>query len=296
MKIVVTGSLGNIGKNLTRQLVKNGHEVIGIIRSPENASEIESIGAIPAIGSVDDAEFLTETFNGADAVFTMVPPNYSIANSREYYNLIGNAYAEAIKKAGVKKIVNISSWGAHLPEETGFITGAHDVEQILNKLPAVKITHIRSGYIYYNLFHFAGMIKNLGFIGSNYGGNDKIVLTSTRDIADVSFEELIDSSGVGINVRYIASDDRTASEIAETLGKEIGIPDLEWKTFTNEEVRKNMEKQGLSEDIIFNTIDLNTSIHNGKMREDYDAKKSTVTGKVGLEDFAKEFAAYYKNV
>ncbi|WP_288438776.1 NAD-binding protein [uncultured Chryseobacterium sp.] len=58
MKIAVTGSLGNICKNLTQQLVESGHEVIGIVRNPEKALEVESIGAIPAIGSVDDPEFL----------------------------------------------------------------------------------------------------------------------------------------------------------------------------------------------------------------------------------------------
>ncbi|SEH28053.1 NAD(P)H-binding protein [Chryseobacterium culicis] len=294
MKIAVTGSLGNIGKNLTQQLVKSGHEVIGIIRNPEKALEIESIGAIPAIGSVDDPEFLLKTFSDVDTVFAMVPPNYQVVNSRAYYNSIGNAYADAIKKSRVKKVVNISSWGAHLPEETGFITGAYDVEQILNKIPDLNITHIRAGYIYYNLFHFAGMIRNLGYIGSNYGGNDKIVLSSPKDIADASFEELTSTSCNDKSVRYIASDDRTASEIAKEIGKEIGIPQLEWKIFTNEEVRSSMEKQGLSEDVIVNTIDLNTSIHNGKMREDYDFQKCAVTGKVKLEDFAKEFAVYYK--
>ena len=51
MKIAITGSLGNIGKQLTTQLVKNGHDVIGILHKPENKQEIEAIGAVAAIGS-----------------------------------------------------------------------------------------------------------------------------------------------------------------------------------------------------------------------------------------------------
>ena len=45
MKIVVTGSLGNISKSLTRQLVAKGHSVTVISSKPDRKKEIENTGA-----------------------------------------------------------------------------------------------------------------------------------------------------------------------------------------------------------------------------------------------------------
>jgi uncharacterized protein YbjT (DUF2867 family) len=71
MNIVVTGSLGNIGKPLTIDLLKKGHHVTVITSKAERQSEIEALGAKAAIGSFFDLEFLTETFRGADVVYLM---------------------------------------------------------------------------------------------------------------------------------------------------------------------------------------------------------------------------------
>jgi len=80
MKFVVTGSLGNISKPLAEKLVAAGHQVTIISSKADKTAQIEVLGASAAIGSVDDVVFLTQTFTGADAVYTMVPPNFGAAN------------------------------------------------------------------------------------------------------------------------------------------------------------------------------------------------------------------------
>ncbi len=75
MKIIVTGSLGHISKPLTEGLVQKGHAVTVISSNPEKQKNIETLGAIAAIGSLKDADFLTTTFTGGDAVYCMIPPN-----------------------------------------------------------------------------------------------------------------------------------------------------------------------------------------------------------------------------
>lgn len=292
MKIIVTGSLGNVGKSLTAELVQKGHQVIGIIKDQEKQKDLEALGANAAVGSLDETEFLVSTFNGADAVFCMIPPNYTTTDSRGHYRKIGNCYAEAIKETGVKRAVHLSSWGAHLDKGTGFILGSHDVEGILNELTNTAVTHLRSGFIDYNLYNFVGMIKGMGFIGANYGGNDKIVIADPKDIAVAATEELQMPSS-GKNVRYVASEDMTANEVAQILGEAIGNPNLKWETFTDEQARIGMEQQGLPAEVIANAIELGAAIHSGKMREDYDLHKPTAMGKVKIKDFAKEFAVAF---
>jgi D-arabinose 1-dehydrogenase-like Zn-dependent alcohol dehydrogenase len=75
MKVIVTGSLGNISKPLTKELVQKGHHVTVISSNKEKQPDIEALGATAAIGSLEDVDCLVSTFTGADAVYTMVPPN-----------------------------------------------------------------------------------------------------------------------------------------------------------------------------------------------------------------------------
>ena len=293
MNIVLTGSLGNISKPLATDLIAKGHSVTIISSKADKQKDIESIGAKAAIGSIEDVNFLTTTFADADAVYCMIPPNFTELNQVNYYKRIGNNYAQAIEQSGVKRIIHLSSWGAHLDKGTGIILGSHNVENILNKLQGVSITHIRPGSIYYNLYGFIGMIKNAGFIGANYGGNDKVVWVHPNDISFAVAEELERAVVAGRNVRYVASDEKTASETAKIIGNVIGKPDLQWLTFTDEQAKEGMIKNGIPASIASDLVDLNASIHSGAMGEDYELNKPETMGKIKVEDFAKEFAAGY---
>ena len=290
MKITLTGSLGNIGRPLAKQLIENGHEVTIVSSNSERKKDIEVLGAIAAIGSVEDPDFLASKFDGSDAVFVMVPPNYTATDAIEYYQSVGNSYAQAIKKANVKRVVHLSSWGAHLKEGTGFIVGSHEVEVILDKIPDIRLTHLRPCSFYYNMYSFMEMIKHVGFIGSNYGDEDKIVMVSPNDIADATAIEL--TSLTSVKVRYVASEDITANEVSRILGIAIGKPDLKWVTFNDEQTQNGLEQAGVSKYVAEKLVELGASIHNGRMREDYDLHKPQL-GKVKISDFAKEFAVAY---
>jgi len=50
MNIVITGSIGHIGKPLTQKLVQNGHSVTVIASKAERQAEIEALGAKAATG------------------------------------------------------------------------------------------------------------------------------------------------------------------------------------------------------------------------------------------------------
>jgi len=95
MKIVVTGSLGNISKPLVQELLQKGHEVIIISSSADKKKDIEALGAIAAIGSLQDTGFLVDTFSGADVVYAMIPPNFAATDPLAHYEVIGNSYAKS---------------------------------------------------------------------------------------------------------------------------------------------------------------------------------------------------------
>src|ERR1700761_994470 len=105
MKIIITGSTGNISKPLTTMLVEAGHEVSVITSNANKAKEIEALGVVPLTGSVEEADFVQRAFAGADAVYTMIPPNMASSDCKAFVYGVGNNYVQAIKAAGVKKVV-----------------------------------------------------------------------------------------------------------------------------------------------------------------------------------------------
>ncbi|HVW95298.1 MAG TPA: NAD(P)H-binding protein [Mucilaginibacter sp.] len=291
MKITITGSLGNISGALATQLVKAGHEVTVVSSSENRRKEIEAIGASAAIGSIEDVDFLSRAFSGADVVYTMVPPQPVSDDYKGFIRKTGQSYAAALKAAGVKHIVNLSSIGADLPSGTGPIAGMHQVEEALNALEGVVIKHLRPASFYYNFFNNIGMIKHAGILGANYPADTRLVLVHPKDIADAAFEE-ITSPFAGNKVRYVASDEKTAGEVTAILGNAIGKPGLPWVQFTDEESIAGMQQGGLSEDVARNLTEMGSAMRSGIVWEDYDRHKPDLSGRK-FEAFAIEFAGSY---
>lgn len=287
MKITITGSLGNISKPLTEILVKAGHQVTVISSSTDRADEIKVLGATPAIGQVTDVDFLTNAFKGADAVYVMVPPNFGAARWKDYIASIGDNYAKAITANGITKVVHLSSIGAHLADGTGPITGIHRVENALNALEGVAVKHLRAGFFFINFYANVDMIKHAGIIGSNFGADTQMVLVHPLDIAAVAAEE-IQSNFTGKSVRYVASDERTAGEVAKALGTAIGKPELPWIEFTDADNIAGAIGAGLPEEIATNYTEMGAAARTGILWEDY-LKHKPVLGKTKLKDFAVEF-------
>ena len=293
MKVVVTGSLGNVSKPLATELIQKGHQVTVISSNPERQKDIEALGAVAAIGSLEDVDFLVRTFTGADALYAMIPPNFGEPDNVAYYCRITNNYAQAIRQVGIKQVVHLSSYGAHLDKGTGFILGAHHAELILNELSNVSITHLRAGFFYINLYRFIDMIKGAGFIAANYGGDDKLILVHPKDIAAAAAEE-IETAAAGRKIRYVVSDEHTANEVAGILGAAIGKPDLTWITLSDEQMREGLQMQGRPAHLIEKFVEMGASAHSGALREDYERHKPIALGKIKTEEFAKEFAAVFK--
>lgn len=292
MKIILTGSLGNISQPLAAALVQQGHAVTVISSKPDRQPAIEALGATAAIGRVEDVDFLTATFTGADAAYLMVPPHFAVADSRAYHQQIGRSYAQAVQQSGVRRVVQLSSWGAHLSEGTGGILGTHDVEVILREVPGVALTHLRPTSFYTNFYTSVGMIKGAGMMGANYAGDIKVSFVHPRDIAAAAVEELVKPATLGQTVRYVASDERTADEVAHALGTAIGQPGLRWVAFSDEQMRQNMTSHGVPTDRASEVVDIYASINSGKLGEDYWQHRPSL-GQVKLEDFAREFAAAF---
>jgi uncharacterized protein YbjT (DUF2867 family) len=294
MKIIITGSLGNISRPLATALIAEGQEVTVISSNPEKSAEITQLGAHAAIGSVSDENFLINAFTGADLVYLMVPPDFSASNFRAYIKSVGQHYANAVKAAGVKKVVLLSSIGAHLDQGTGPIAGLHDVEQIFDTLENLDLLILRPAFFYNNFYANIDLIKHMGIIGSNYGADQAIVLVDPKDIAAAAANKIKEGFS-GKSILYIASDKRKLSEVALALGTAIGKADLPWIAFDDTQAFDGMVGAGLPAEIANNYVEMGTAIRSAVLWEDFESKKITPVGKIKLEDFAAQFALAYNS-
>jgi uncharacterized protein YbjT (DUF2867 family) len=298
MKITITGSLGHISKQLADELVQKGNTVTVISSNAERQGEIEALGAIAAIGSIEDAAFLASAFSGADAVYLMEPPPGPAVMFDKDFDLIGHlnmlahVFVVAVLQAGVKRVVHLSSIGAHTDKGTGILVFHYNVERILSTLPLdVSIVTMRPVGFYYNLLSFIDTIKAQGAIVSNYGGDEVEPWVSPVDIAAAVAEELVSPAG-GRRVRYVASDERSPNEVAGILGAAIGKPDLAWVTIPDEQLLSGLKAAGMNAQFAEGYVEMNASRRGGVLYQDYHRHRP-VMGRVKLTDFARDFAAAY---
>lgn len=295
MKITITGSLGRISMPLTKILVHQGHSVTVISSKAERQKDIESIGAKAAIGTMENVDFLSATFKGTDVIYVMEPPvNFfdKTIDIMKFYSRLAENYAQAIRQSGVKRIVHLSSIGAHTDKGNGMLAFHYNVEQILGALPAnVAMITLRPVGFYYNTLAFINVIKTQGAIISNYGGDEKEPWVSPLDIASVVAEEIV-KPFEGRRFRYIASDELSPNELAKILGEAIGKPDLKWRVIPDEQRLNILLSIGMNPQAAKGLMEMDAGRRGSLLYEDY-YRHRPILGKVKMTEYAKEFAAVY---
>ncbi len=305
MKIIVTGSLGNISQPLTEILVSQGHTVTVVSSDPEKQTAIENLGAIPAIGSMSDVKFLTSTFKGADAVYAMIPLSFTEPDLGAYMHRIANNYAQALREAGTKRVVLLSGWAADLVK-------AENVENVLDGLDA-SLTIMRPAAFYTNFYQSMDLIKGKGFIGKfltlrysglwalltgktgllmgNYGGEDRIVFVSPKDIGEAVSEEL-QLMPQQKTIRYVGSEEMSCNQAAKIIGTAVGKPWLKWVLLSDKDMLQGLKMAKVPDKLAQTLVEMQAAMHSGKTLENFHRSQPKM-GKVKLADFAKEFAAVY---
>lgn len=68
MTIFLTGASGYIGGAIALRLMRDGHRIRGLVRSPEKAAKLQTLGIEPVPGDLSDTALLAREAKAADAV------------------------------------------------------------------------------------------------------------------------------------------------------------------------------------------------------------------------------------
>jgi putative NADH-flavin reductase len=132
MKIALIGASGFVGKALTRELLDRHHEVTAIVRHPE-AMGLQNGGAAsgdgsqgggvsglaagagslhPVKGDVFQPDHIAALVKGHDVVISAYNPGWTNPAIYEEFIRGSEAIQEAVKKAGVKRLIVIGGGGS----------------------------------------------------------------------------------------------------------------------------------------------------------------------------------------
>ena len=289
----IVGATGNIGSNLAKILLKKGEAVRVIGRSPQKMQTLIDSGAQPAVGDATNLAFLTEAFTGSDTVFVMIPTNDAAIDFIAYQNEFGRTIAQALIDSKVAYVVNLSSHGAHLKENTGPIKGLRDQEQRLNKIGAINFLHLRPTFFMENFFMNIDLIKTMGINGGHIWGDLPIAMIATQDIAQVASAHMLgrDFSGKSEH-ELLGPQDISMADATRIIGEKIGKPDLKYIHFSRQDYISGLVESGLTNDMAQLLAEMSAGINEGLFGTGRKRTPEMVTS-TKFEAFADELARIY---
>ena len=291
--IAVLGANGNVGSKVSEQLLAKGHQVRALGRSAGKLAGLNAKEAEVRLGDAADAAFLTEAFRGADAAFTLLPPNPVSSDYLDDMRRNGEAIARAAGDAGLTHLVALSSVGADRPSGTGPIAGLHAHEQRLRPLAArgVNVLVLRPGYFFENALAVLGLIKHQGVNGGAMAPDTALPMIASADIADAATRALDARDWTGFQVRELLGPrDYTQAEVTRIIGEAIGRPDLSYVRFPYGDYAAALVQAGLSQNVAELYAEMEKAFDDGIVRS-VEGRKASNTTPTTFEQFARQVLA-----
>jgi uncharacterized protein YbjT (DUF2867 family) len=290
---VILGASGNTGSIIADSLLSKGNKVRVVGRDAGRLQRFVRQGGEAFTGDVSDAVALTKAFRGARAAYLLLPP----ITSREDQERESDAIAKAVTESGLRYAVHLSSYGAHVPEGTGPVTGLHSSEQKLNAIGGLNVLHLRAAYFMENNLMAVSMIHEMGIFGHALQPDLKLPMMATRDVGDYAARRLLDLDFSGKQTRELLGErDLSMAEATAIIGRGIGKPDLRYVQFPYDQVQQVLEQMGMSPKKAAVYIEMFTAINAGVLAAQEPRSRENTTP-TSFEEFVQEiFApAYHGN-
>lgn len=215
-RILITGATGNTGRLVAARLLESGHSIVALARSDRRRRELEVAGLAVVMGDFDDPASLDASLRGIDRAYLVCTPDARL-RTREL------AFVRACARAGVRRIVKCSAFGAGIDAPTEMLRSHGAVEAELAR-SGLDHTIVRPhGFMQtFTLLSWA-MIEKAGVL-SVPAGDGGIPLVDVRDVAEVVVRALTEDGHERRVYDITGPEVLTMSAIAEILGRALGRP------------------------------------------------------------------------
>lgn len=292
---VVLGASGNTGHVVANSLLSSGKKVRVVGRNADHLQLLANKSGEVFTADVIDAQSLTRAFQGVESAYILIPPNTTTNDYRGFQERASDAIAKAVRDAGVKNIVSLSSVGADKPSSTGPVVGLHNLEQKLNQIEGANILHLRAGYFMENTLPQVAPIRKMGLAVGPVRSDLKLPMIASSDIGKAAADELLRLDFKGKQTRELQGQrDICYEEVAGIIGKAIGKADLKYVQAPDEQVRPALVQAGLSDDLAGLILEMAKALNSGYMHALEPRSERNTTG-TKYEDFvAEHFVPAYR--
>ncbi|MBC7769356.1 MAG: NAD(P)H-binding protein [Phycisphaerales bacterium] len=262
--IVVTAPTGAIGHQVLERLVANGDPVRIIARDP-SALPAQTRARVDVVqGSHGDFDVVTKAFEGADAVFWLVPPDPQADSVESAYLDFSRPACEAFRTQGVKRVVGITALGRGTAQarQAGFVTASFAMDDLIAS-SGVSYRAVTNPSFMDNLLRQAESIKTKGVFFSPINGDLKLPACATRDIAAVAARLLLDTSWSGVDhAAVLGPEDLSFNDMARIMSEVLGKP-VRFQQIPFAASKAQLIERGMSDAMAQGMTDMASAKNNG---------------------------------
>jgi len=238
MRVFITGAAGFIGTATTKELIANGHQVLGLARSEANAKAIKSMGAEVHRGSLEDLDSLRNGAKETDGTIHLafIHDFSKFAENGQIDKTAIEAMGEALAGTGKPFIVTSGTLlvapgrlateeDAVMPglprvsESAGLAFASRGVRAMAVRLPQVHGGDGKCGLVNYllNIAREKGVSAYIGDGSNRWSGAHRL------DVAHL-YRLALERGTAGRSYHAVAEEGVRARDIAEIVGRQLRLP------------------------------------------------------------------------
>jgi uncharacterized protein YbjT (DUF2867 family) len=259
--IVITTPTGDIGRQVLATLLQtapaSGEKLRVIARDPARLPGPVRDQVDVVTGSHSDARVVGRAFDGADAVFWVVPPDRQAPGLAAAYTGFTRAAAEAFTARGVGHVVGVSALGRGTPVagRAGLVTASLAVDDLIAST-GVAYRALANPSFMDNLLRETGSIRDQGLFTGTAAAGRKAPSAATRDIAAAAAALLADRSWTGTgSVPVLGPEDLSPDDMAAIMTEVLGRP-VRYQRQSLEELGATLARYGTSDAMVQGMVDM----------------------------------------
>ncbi|WP_432039243.1 NAD(P)H-binding protein [Streptomyces cucumeris] len=258
--IVTTAPTGNIGRHLLSRLLESApaadEELRVIVRDPSRLPDAARGRVEVIVGSHGDAAVVDRAFEGADAVFWLVPPDAARTPQDAYSGFSGPA-VRAFAAHSVGHVVGVSALGRGTPlaGRAGLVTATLALDDLIAD-SGVAYRALASPSFFENLLEESDSIREKGVFTDSADADRKAPFVATADIAAVAAGLLLDRPWTGIgSVPVLGPRDMSPNDLARIMTEQLGRP-VRYARQSLDELHTTLVGYGLNEAFVQAIVDM----------------------------------------
>lgn len=286
---IITGASGRTGRAAALRLLGQGHKVRAVGRSAGRLADLAGRGAEIHEAAQTDPEALTAAFEGAEAVYAVLQPNYlpDHPDFGAFQDEVAASLTAAVAASGTRRVVGLSSWGAQHAAGTGPVQGLHRFENRLSAVPGTEVKWLRAGYFMENLLEHVDSVRTLRRIVAPYRPDVPLPFVTAPDVG-ASAADLLTEPWTGTQVRELPGErDVTMEEVTALIGTATGIPQLVYEQCDIATFREALRRAGVSDSVAEMMAEVPVAVNSGHLRMSGQSGQSGLAGPSGLAELSE---------